>query len=121
LSQQFALVADHGGAQERSVPTRNGCVVEAPAGRQRIQAGATAVAAGDAVAVGDAAAEGVPPLGVRPVVARPPTRGSAAGDDRRPLPEAVAAVCAAAGPATAATSDTATNNRMADNRSISFT
>jgi hypothetical protein len=127
------------GAQERSVPTKNGSVTDAPEGGHSTQCGAASeAAAGDGadddaaapdagvVAAGEATDDDVPGLGVVDVVVDAVAEGVVAviaGKLTAPddpicglvpaVPGAVVAVCAAAGPASAIRSASAMPNSWA--------
>ena len=103
----------HGGAQERSVPSRNGCVPVGPGGRHNIQAGATLDAAADGAVV-DAAGDGD---ALTPAAVALDKPGADADADVPAAAEAVvAAVCATAGPASAIGNADAMHSRMAGDR-----
>jgi hypothetical protein len=96
----------HCGAQERSVPSRNGCVADAFAGRQIIQAGAALDGAD-----GDAAADDAPAS----FAAAPPPWATVVDEDADAAGPAGAVALVCADPETAGTarSDTAMPSRLA--------
>ncbi len=104
----------HGGAQERSVPSRNGSVTEAPDGRHNIQAGATLDAAAGAAA-GDPGGEDEAPVCIAAVAPdKLDTEFDVDVDPDVPATSgAVLAVCATAGAASAIGTDNTIQNRVA--------
>ena len=104
----------HGGAQERSVPSRNGSVTEAPGGRHNIQAGATLDAAAD-TAAGDPGREDEAPVCIAAVAPdKLDTEFDVDADPDVPATSgAVVAVCATAGAVSAIGNDNTIQNRVA--------